>query len=103
MKILGIETSHDDASVALFSENKVEILLTISQFELHEQFGGTVPELASREHSRNLAIILEKLLGKNIDFSTIDAIAYTKNPGLIGPLKIGFLFASALSLFLISR
>ncbi|MXR33461.1 tRNA (adenosine(37)-N6)-threonylcarbamoyltransferase complex transferase subunit TsaD [Mesomycoplasma hyopneumoniae] len=99
MKILGIETSHDDASVALFSENKVEILLTISQFELHEQFGGTVPELASREHSRNLAIILEKLLGKNIDFSTIDAIAYTKNPGLIGPLKIGFLFASALSLF----
>ncbi|ATP60002.1 tRNA (adenosine(37)-N6)-threonylcarbamoyltransferase complex transferase subunit TsaD [Mesomycoplasma dispar] len=99
MKILGVETSHDDASIALLNENKVEILLTISQIEFHQKFGGTVPELASREHSRNLAIILEKLLQKNVDFSTIDAIAYTKNPGLIGPLKIGFLFASALAIY----
>ncbi|AJC50095.1 tRNA (adenosine(37)-N6)-threonylcarbamoyltransferase complex transferase subunit TsaD [Mesomycoplasma flocculare] len=99
MKILGIETSHDDASIALLNENKVEILLTISQIDLQQKFGGTIPELASREHTRNLAIILEKLLEKKVDFSAIDAIAYTKNPGLIGSLKIGFLFASALSLY----
>ncbi|MBG0730948.1 tRNA (adenosine(37)-N6)-threonylcarbamoyltransferase complex transferase subunit TsaD [Mycoplasma sp. 'Moose RK'] len=99
MKILGIETSHDDASIALIEENSVKILLTISQISIHEKFGGTVPELAAREHSRNLAIILQKLLAKKVDFSTLDAIAYTENPGLIGPLKMGFLFASALAIF----
>lgn len=99
MKILGIETSHDDASVALLCDEKVEIILTISQIEFHQKFGGTIPELAAREHSRNLAIILEKLLQKRVDFSSIDAIAYTNNPGLLGALKIGFLFANALSLY----
>ncbi|MDW2907907.1 tRNA (adenosine(37)-N6)-threonylcarbamoyltransferase complex transferase subunit TsaD [Mesomycoplasma ovipneumoniae] len=99
MKILGIETSHDDASVALLSDDKVEIILTISQIEFHQKFGGTIPELAAREHSRNLAIILEKLLQKRVDFSSINAIAYTNNPGLLGALKIGFLFANALSLY----
>ncbi|AEI90153.1 tRNA (adenosine(37)-N6)-threonylcarbamoyltransferase complex transferase subunit TsaD [Mycoplasmopsis bovis] len=97
MKILGIETSHDDTSIAILEDNKVIALETISQVDIFKEFGGTIPEISSREHVKNINLILEILL-KKYDLSTIDYIAYTKEPGLVGTLQIGYLFASAVSL-----
>lgn len=97
MKILGIETSYDDTSIAILEDNKVIALETISQVDIFKEFGGTIPEISSREHVKNINLILEILL-KKYDLSTIDYIAYTKEPGLVGTLQIGYLFASAVSL-----
>ncbi|MCE6115199.1 tRNA (adenosine(37)-N6)-threonylcarbamoyltransferase complex transferase subunit TsaD [Mycoplasmopsis agalactiae] len=97
MKILGIETSHDDTSIAILENNKVVALETISQVDIFKEFGGTIPEISSREHVKNINLILEILLKKH-DLSTIDYVAYTKEPGLVGTLQIGYLFASAVSL-----
>nr|WP_318028193.1 tRNA (adenosine(37)-N6)-threonylcarbamoyltransferase complex transferase subunit TsaD [Mycoplasmopsis bovis] len=72
-------------------------LETISQVDIFKEFGGTIPEISSREHVKNINLILEILL-KKYDLSTIDYIAYTKEPGLVGTLQIGYLFASAVSL-----
>ncbi|WP_029513224.1 tRNA (adenosine(37)-N6)-threonylcarbamoyltransferase complex transferase subunit TsaD [Mycoplasmopsis primatum] len=97
MKILGIETSHDDTSIAILDDNKVIVQETISQIDIFKEFGGTIPELSSREHVKNINLILEILLKKH-DLKTVDYIAYTKEPGLVGTLQIGYLFANALSL-----
>lgn len=97
MKILGIETSHDDTSIAILENNKVVALETISQVDIFKEFGGTIPEISSREHVKNINLILEILL-KKYNLSTIDYVAYTKEPGLVGTLQIGYLFASAVSL-----
>lgn len=99
MKILGIESSHDDASVALLDNDSIVVMTSYSQIDIHAQFGGTIPEVASREHIKNFAFILEDLKSKGIDFTIVDAIAYTKEPGLLGSLQVGFLFASALAMF----
>ncbi|MCE6078879.1 tRNA (adenosine(37)-N6)-threonylcarbamoyltransferase complex transferase subunit TsaD [Mycoplasmopsis agalactiae] len=97
MKILGIETSHDDTSIAILENNKVVALVTISQVDIFKEFGGTIPEISSREHVKNINLILEILIKKH-DLSTIDYVAYTKEPGLVGTLQIGYLFANAVSL-----
>ncbi|WP_025755137.1 tRNA (adenosine(37)-N6)-threonylcarbamoyltransferase complex transferase subunit TsaD [Mycoplasmopsis cricetuli] len=94
MKILGIETSHDDTSIAVLENGKVLDMWTISQIDLFKQFGGTIPELASREHVKNIAII-QKLLLEKYSKNDFDYVAYTKEPGLIGTLQIGYLFAFA--------
>ncbi|WP_215742689.1 tRNA (adenosine(37)-N6)-threonylcarbamoyltransferase complex transferase subunit TsaD [Mesomycoplasma hyorhinis] len=94
---LAIETSHDDASVAVLKGHKVLHMFSISQINIHQKYGGTIPELASREHSKNLAIILDQL-NKVFDINKIDYICYTKEPGLLGSLQLGFLFAKAISL-----
>ncbi len=73
MKILGIETSHDDTSIAILEDNKVIALETISQVDIFKEFGGTIPEISSREHVKNINLILEILL-KKYDLSTIDYI-----------------------------
>lgn len=99
MRILGIETSHDDTSIAILEDNKVIALKTISQIDIFKSFGGTIPEISSREHVKNINLILEILL-KEFDLNEIDYVAYTKEPGLVGTLQIGFLFASALALCL---
>ncbi|AWX70245.1 tRNA (adenosine(37)-N6)-threonylcarbamoyltransferase complex transferase subunit TsaD [Mycoplasmopsis anatis] len=99
MKILGIETSHDDTSIAILENGKVVDMFTISQVDIFKEFGGTIPEISSREHVQNISIIHDLLLKKH-DLTTIDYIAYTKEPGLIGTLQVGFLFANALSLSL---
>ncbi|MGY6171740.1 tRNA (adenosine(37)-N6)-threonylcarbamoyltransferase complex transferase subunit TsaD [Candidatus Mycoplasma pogonae] len=97
MVILGIETSHDDSSVALLKNGKVIKMATFSQINIHAKYGGTIPEIASREHVNNVAIILEEF--KSLpEFLEIDYVAYTKEPGLIGALHIGYLFASAISM-----
>lgn len=99
MIIFAIESSHDDTSLAILENSKVVCHLTISQSEIHERFGGTVPELASREHSKNFAILLN-LLQKKYDLKKVDYIAYTAWPGLIGALQMGYLFANAVSMVL---
>ncbi|WP_027332923.1 tRNA (adenosine(37)-N6)-threonylcarbamoyltransferase complex transferase subunit TsaD [Mycoplasmopsis gallinarum] len=99
MKILGIETSHDDTSIAVLENNQVLFMKTISQIDLFKIFGGTIPELSSREHVKNINLIQLDLMSE-IDLSTIDYIAYTEKPGLIGTLQIGYLFANALSIVL---
>ncbi|WP_027120924.1 tRNA (adenosine(37)-N6)-threonylcarbamoyltransferase complex transferase subunit TsaD [Mycoplasmopsis lipofaciens] len=99
MKILGIETSHDDTSISLLENGKIVELQTISQIDIFKEFGGTIPEISSREHVKNINIIQKIFLNK-YDLTTIDYIAYTEKPGLIGTLQIGYLFANALKLAL---
>lgn len=99
MKILSIETSHDDTSVALYKDKEILKEITLSQTEFHKQYGGTVPEYASRHHAISLGIILDSLL-KEFDISDIDHVAYTEKPGLIGSLQMGRLFAFAVALAL---
>ncbi|TNK90481.1 tRNA (adenosine(37)-N6)-threonylcarbamoyltransferase complex transferase subunit TsaD, partial [Mycoplasmopsis pullorum] len=59
MLILGIETSHDDTSIALLEDGKVIDMLSISQIDIFKEFGGTIPEISSREHVKNIALIHE--------------------------------------------
>ncbi|MBU4690654.1 tRNA (adenosine(37)-N6)-threonylcarbamoyltransferase complex transferase subunit TsaD [Mycoplasma sp. ES3157-GEN-MYC] len=99
MRILGIETSHDDTSIALLENGKILDLHTISQIDVFKEFGGTIPEISSRLHVKAINLI-QMLFQKKYDLKTIDYIAYTEKPGLIGTLQIGFLFANALSLTL---
>lgn len=99
MKILAIETSHDDTSIALYDTKKIIKEITVSQTSFHQLYGGTLPEFASRLHAINLPIILKELL-ENYDLSDIDHIAYTATPGLIGSLQMGKIFAEALALVL---
>lgn len=96
MTILGIETSHDDTSIALWKDNKIIEFILFSQIDIFKEFGGTIPEIASRQHTKNIQIILNKML-KSIDLKTIDLIAYTSSPGLLGSLQVGKLFAHAIS------
>ncbi|RIV16744.1 tRNA (adenosine(37)-N6)-threonylcarbamoyltransferase complex transferase subunit TsaD [Mycoplasmopsis gallopavonis] len=97
MLILGIETSHDDTSIAVLKDGKVLDLWTLSQIDIFKDYGGTIPEIASREHVRNIGFLQQKILAK-YDLKEFDYIAYTKEPGLKGTLQIGFLFAHALGL-----
>lgn len=99
MIILGIESSHDDTSVAILEHGKVKVLKTFSQIEIHAKYGGTIPEIASREHVNNVALVLEELK-QEYDLNQIDLVAYTAFPGLIGSLQVGFLFANAIALSL---
>ena len=95
MKILAIESSHDDTSISLYENKTIIKEITISQTEFHKKFGGTIPEYAARGHAMNILKIYNNLsIGFSID--DIDHIAYTKTPGLIGSLHVGRVFAYAL-------
>lgn len=96
MKVLGIESSHDDTSIALIENNQVLQFLKISQTDIHQQYGGTIPELAARHHFQNYYFLLDQLKS-TIDLNQIDYIAYTQEPGLIGSLQMGHLFSHALA------
>ena len=105
MKVLGLETSCDETGLAIFdseqitSDNKGLLgQVLYSQIELHALYGGVVPELASRDHIRKLVPLFNELLEQcNITKDEIDAIAYTKGPGLIGALMTGALFGRSLA------
>ncbi|MGL6125079.1 MAG: tRNA (adenosine(37)-N6)-threonylcarbamoyltransferase complex transferase subunit TsaD [Metamycoplasmataceae bacterium] len=99
MIYLGIESSHDDTSIGIVENGIILLDYKISQIDIHKAYGGTIPEIASREHVNNFAILLDKLK-KEFDLDKIDYIAYTKTPGLIGSLQMGYLFAHALSISL---
>jgi N6-L-threonylcarbamoyladenine synthase len=100
MRILGIETSCDDTSVALYdSEAGVAENLVSSQVDLHDHFGGVVPELASRAHLVNLLPLVDVLLRRqNIVLKDLDGVAVTAGPGLIGALLVGLSTAKSLSM-----
>ena len=95
--ILGIESSCDDTSVAITNKNHVLSNIISSQL-VHNQYGGVVPEIASREHMKNIVPVLMKALEKSkIDLKEIDLISYTNGPGLSGSLIVGSSFAKSLA------
>lgn len=98
MRILGIESSCDDTGVAIYDGLQGLLAhVTHSQTAIHEKFGGVVPELASRDHIRKITPLLNQVLAQaNVTLHSIDGIAYTAGPGLIGALLVGAGFARAL-------
>lgn len=98
--ILGIESSCDDTSVAVLKNHAILSNVTAGQ-KVHEEYGGVVPELASRAHLKNLIPVVQKSLNDaGVQLKDVDAIAFTKGPGLLGSLIVGTSFAKALSLSL---
>ena len=99
MIVLGIESSCDETGVALYDSEKGLLgHLLHSQVKLHASYGGVVPELASRDHVRKLIPLIEELLGKTgLQRRDIDAVAYTRGPGLVGALLVGAAVASSLA------
>ncbi len=98
MIILGIETSCDDTGLALFDTNKGLLAHSVYSQRVHDKFNGVVPELASRDHTRVLPSLLQKLLSdNNLAFKDLGLIAYTYGPGLIGSLLTGVAFAKSLA------
>lgn len=97
--ILGIETSCDETSAAIVKNGNIDIATVIlSQIDVHSDYGGVVPEIASREHVRNITIVIEECLKKaDMKIEDIDAIAVTYGPGLIGSLLIGLEAAKTLA------
>jgi len=100
MRILGIETSCDDTSVALYdSEGGVVENLVSSQVDIHNHFGGVVPELASRAHLVNLLPLVDMLLARqSLKLTDLDGVAVTAGPGLIGALLVGLSTGKALAM-----
>ncbi len=98
MNILGIETSCDETSAAIYGDDGLLANEIASQL-IHQKYGGVVPELASRAHIRNIMPIIDTALTKaNIQKQAISAIAVTYGPGLVGSILVGLNFAKALSL-----
>lgn len=99
MYILGIESSCDETSASIVKNGTEEIATVISsQIDVHKDFGGVVPEIASRHHVKNVTMVLEECLEKaNMTMDDIDAIAITYGPGLIGSLLIGLETAKTLA------
>ena len=97
--ILGIESSCDETSVSIVKNGCEEIsTVTLSQMDTHALYGGVVPEIASRMHVENITIVIEECLNKaNMNIESIDAIAVTYGPGLIGCLLVGVSAATTLS------
>lgn len=98
MIILGIESSCDETAAAVFDGEKMLSNVIASQ-AVHEQFGGIVPELASRAHHRTISKTVSQALSEaGVQMEKIDAIAVTQGPGLMGSLLVGLSFAKGLSL-----
>lgn len=93
--ILAIESSCDDTSAAVCIDGKVVSNLTANQ-KVHEQYGGVVPELASREHAKNIIpVVAEAIKKAGISKKDINAVAFTRGPGLMGSLLVGGMFAKS--------
>ncbi|MCS6935339.1 MAG: tRNA (adenosine(37)-N6)-threonylcarbamoyltransferase complex transferase subunit TsaD [Chitinophagales bacterium] len=98
--ILAIESSCDDTSAAVIYDAKILANLTASQ-AVHQQWGGVVPELASRAHQINIVPVVDAALKKaNVSMRDLRAVAFTRGPGLIGSLLVGVSFAKAFALAL---
>lgn len=97
--ILGIESSCDETSCSIVKNGSEEIATIISsQIDIHKDYGGVVPEIASRNHVKNVTFVIEECLEKaNMSMDEIDAIAITYGPGLIGSLLVGVEAAKTLS------
>jgi N6-L-threonylcarbamoyladenine synthase len=98
--ILAIESSCDDTSCAILLNDRV-LSNSIANQKVHEQYGGVVPELASRDHQKNIVVVVDAALKKaNVTLSQLNCIAITRGPGLMGSLLVGLSFAKSLSLAL---
>ncbi len=96
--ILAIESSCDDTSAAVLQNGKV-LSNVIANQKIHEAYGGVVPELASRAHQQNIVpVVHQALANANIDKKQLNAIAFTRGPGLMGSLLVGTSFAKSLAL-----
>ena len=97
MKTLGIETSCDETAIAVYdSEHGIIGESVFSQIKMHAEYGGVVPELASRDHCVKIISVLKEAINQ-IDLQSIDQVAYTSGPGLLGALLIGESFAQGVS------
>lgn len=102
VRILGIESSCDETAAAVVADGR-EILSSIvaSQVDLHRKYGGVVPELASREHLRQIVpVVREALEQAGLRFAELDAIAVTQGPGLVGSLLVGVTYGKTLAMSL---
>ncbi len=98
-KILAIESSCDETAAAVVAED-LEVLSNVvaSQVAIHQKYGGVVPELASREHLRQIVpVVREAVEQAGLQFGDVDAIAVTQGPGLVGALLVGITYAKALA------
>ncbi len=96
--ILGIETSCDETAAAILRNGKVISNIVLSQVDIHQFYGGVVPELASRHHLENLNRVVESALSQaEIDFTALTGIAVTRGPGLVGSLLAGLTAAKVFS------
>ncbi len=98
--ILALETSCDDTAASVVKNGKILTNIVSSQ-KIHQKFGGVVPELASRQHQKNLVYVVEAALkDAHVDKKQLNALAFTSGPGLIGSLLVAVSFAKGLSLSL---
>ena len=99
MNILGIDTSCDDTSAAVVTDGDIVLSSVVhSQVKLHHPYGGVVPELASREHIRNIIPVVDQALNvAKVKIKDLEGIAVTVGPGLIGSLLVGLYYAKALA------
>ena len=97
--ILAIESSCDETSVAVTKDGKLLSNVINTQIEVHQKYGGVMPEIASRLHCENIALVLKEAVDKaNIKLEDVDAFAVTRGPGLIGALHVGMQCAKTLAL-----
>ena len=97
--ILAIESSCDETSVAITKDGKLLSNVINTQIEVHQKYGGVMPEIASRLHCENIALVLKEAVEKaNIKLEDVDAFAITRGPGLIGALHVGMQAAKTLAL-----
>ncbi|WP_020208078.1 tRNA (adenosine(37)-N6)-threonylcarbamoyltransferase complex transferase subunit TsaD [Gilvimarinus chinensis] len=99
MRVLGIETSCDETGIALFDTEKGLLAHDLySQIAVHAEYGGVVPELASRDHVRKILPLIKEVVAKaGLQLSDIDGVAYTAGPGLVGALMVGASVGRALA------
>jgi N6-L-threonylcarbamoyladenine synthase len=97
--VLGIESSCDETSIAIIKDGELLSNVVATQIEMHQKYGGVMPELASRLHCENALFVLDEALTKaNITLDQVDAFAFTRGPGLIGALHIGMQVAKTLAM-----
>src|SRR5262249_11313162 len=98
MALLAFETSCDETSAAVVHQNRVLSNVISSQIRLHAEYGGVVPELAAREHLRNLVPVAEKALSEaEVSSRELEAVCATQGPGLPSALMVGLKAAQALA------
>ena len=99
MIVLGIESSCDETAAAVVKDGRVMLSSVIaSQIEIHREFGGVVPEIASREHLEKIDLVVKEAMTRaGVEFADVDGIAVTNGPGLIGSLLVGVSYAKSLA------
>ena len=96
--LLAIESSCDETAVAILKDDTLLSNVVSTQIEIHQKYGGVMPEIASRLHAENISIVLKEALEKaKITLADVDAFAVTRGPGLIGALHVGLQAAKTLA------